>query len=109
MAEGILEFTDQNFRSEVLESKEPVLVDFWAPWCGPCLRLAPTIEEIAGEFSGRVRVGKFNTDENNVTPSQYNIQGIPTLILFKDGKPIERQVGLVPKDKLVTLLNSHTT
>ena len=84
-----------------------MLVDFWAPWCGPCLRLAPTIEEIAGEFSGRVRVGKLNTDDNTVTPSQYNIQGIPTVILFKGGKPVDRQVGLVPKDKLVSLLNNH--
>jgi len=83
MAEGILEITDSNFQTEVLQSSQPVLVDFWAPWCGPCLRLAPTIEEIAGEFSGRVRVGKLNTDDNTVTPSQYNIQGIPTVILFK--------------------------
>jgi thioredoxin 1 len=107
MAEGILEITDSNFQSEVLESSQPVLVDFWAPWCGPCLRLAPTIEELAGEFAGRVRVGKLNTDENNVTPSQYNIQGIPTVILFKGGKPVDRQVGLVPKDKLVSLLSNH--
>jgi thioredoxin 1 len=107
MAEGILEFTDSNFQSEVLQSSQPVLVDFWAPWCGPCLRLAPTIEELAGEFSGRVRVGKMNTDDNSQTPSQYNIQGIPTVILFKGGKAVDRQVGLVPKEKLVSLLNNH--
>lgn len=108
MAEGLLEFTDGNFQSEVLESEQPVLVDFWAPWCGPCLRLAPTIEEIAKEFAGKVRVGKLNTDDNNMTPSQYNIQGIPTVILFKGGKAVDRQVGLVPKDKLVSLLNNHS-
>ncbi len=68
---------------------------------------APTIEELAGEFAGKVRIGKMNTDENNVTPTQYNIQGIPTVILFKDGKAVDRQVGLVPKDKLVSLLNNH--
>ena len=107
MAEGILEITDSNFQTEVLESKQPVLVDFWAPWCGPCLRLAPTIEEIAGEFAGRVRVGKLNTDDNTVTPSKYSIQGIPTVILFKGGEAVDRQVGLVPKERLVTLLNSH--
>jgi thioredoxin 1 len=109
MAQGIVEITDSNFQAEVLDSAQPVLVDFWAPWCGPCLRLAPTIEELAGEFAGRVRVGKINTDQNNATPSQYNIQGIPTVILFKDGKPVDRQVGLVPKDKLVSLLNSHVS
>src|SRR5579872_5537660 len=108
MAEGLLEFTDGNFQVEVLESEQPVLVDFWAPWCGPCLRLAPTIEEIAKEFAGKIRVGKLNTDDNNMTPSQYNIQGIPTVILFKGGKAVDRQVGLVPKDKLVSLLNNHS-
>lgn len=107
MAEGLAEFTDSNFQAQVLESSEPVLVDFWAPWCGPCLRLAPTIEEIAGEFAGRVRVGKLNTDENNVTPSKYDISGIPTVILFKGGQVVDRQVGLVPKEKLVSLLNNH--
>jgi thioredoxin 1 len=109
MGQGLKEFTDANFKAEVLDSTEPVLVDFWAPWCGPCLRLAPTIEELAGEFEGKVRIGKMNTDENNVTPTQYNIQGIPTVILFKGGKAVDRQVGLVPKDKLVSLLNSHAT
>jgi thioredoxin 1 len=109
MAQGLQEFTDANFKAEVLDSSQPVLVDFWAPWCGPCLRLAPTIEELAGEFAGKVRIGKMNTDENNVTPTQYNIQGIPTVILFKGGKAVDRQVGLVPKDKLVSLLNNHAS
>jgi thioredoxin 1 len=107
MAQGVEEFSDGNFQTEVLSSSQPVLVDFWAPWCGPCLRLAPTIEEVAGEFAGRVRVGKLNTDENTSTPSQYQIQGIPTVILFKGGKPVDREVGLVPKERLVTLLNKH--
>jgi thioredoxin 1 len=108
MAHGIQEFTDANFKAEVLDSSQPVRVDFWAPRCGPCLRLAPTIEELAGEFAGKVRVGKLNTDENSVTPAQYQIQGIPTVILFKGGKPVDQQLGLVPKHKLVSLLNHHT-
>ena len=107
MSEGIVEITDSNFQTEVLQSSQPVLVDFWAPRCPPCLRLAPTIEELAGEYAGRIRVGKLNTDDNTLTPSRYNIQGIPTVILFKGGKPVGRQLGLVPKDKLVTLLNDH--
>ena len=107
MAQGLVEFTDSNFETEVLQSSQPVLVDFWASWCAPCMRLAPTIEELASEFAGRVRVGKLNVDDNDKTPTNYNIQGIPTVILFKDGKPVDRQVGLVPKEKLVTLLNNH--
>src|SRR6202035_1756485 len=100
MAQGLQEFTDANFKAEVLDSSEPVLVDFWAPWCGPGLRLAPTIEELAGEVAGKGRIRKMNTDENNVPRTKDHIQGSPAVILFKGGKGVDRQVGLVPKDKL---------
>ncbi|MBS0264915.1 MAG: thioredoxin [Planctomycetes bacterium] len=105
MAEHIAEFTDANFQTEVLESAVPVLVDFWAPWCGPCKALAPTIDALAKEFAGKVRVGKLNTDDNPSTPSNYNISGIPTVILFKGGEVVGKIVGLASKDKLTASLN----
>jgi thioredoxin 1 len=107
MAQGLHEFTDANFKAEVLDSSQPVLVDFWAQWCGPCMRLASTIEELAGEFEGKVRVGKMDIDKNPLIPEKYKIQGIPTVLLFKGGEVVVTQVGLVPKEKLVSLLNSH--
>jgi thioredoxin 1 len=100
-----LEFTEANFASQVLESSQPVLVDFWAPWCGPCKMLGPTIEEIANDYAGKVRVGKLNTDEAGSIASQYGIQGIPTVILFKGGQAVDRQVGLVKKDKLTGMID----
>ena len=105
MAGNVVEFSDANFQSDVLESAVPVLVDFWAPWCGPCKALAPTIDTLATEFLGKVRVGKLNTDDNPGTPSNYNISGIPTVILFKGGEEVGRIVGLASKDKLVSSLN----
>jgi thioredoxin 1 len=101
----MLEFTEANFASQVLESSQPVLVDFWAPWCGPCKMLGPTIEEIANDYAGKVRVGKLNTDEAGSIASQYGIQGIPTVILFKGGQAVDRQVGLVKKDKLTGMID----
>ena len=86
MAENMLEITDANFESEVTNSTTPVLVDFWAEWCGPCRQIAPTIEEIAEEYKGKIKVGKLNTDENREIPVQFSITNIPTLILFKDGQ-----------------------
>jgi thioredoxin 1 len=86
-------FTDANFEAEVLKSNQPVLVDFWAEWCGPCRQLAPVVEKITNANAGKVTVGKLNVDENQNTPQRYGIQGIPTLILFKNGQEVQRMVG----------------
>lgn len=92
--------TDQNFEQEVLAATEPVLVDFWAEWCGPCLQIAPFLEELARDMEGKVRVAKLNIDENRATPVKYNVRGIPTLILFKNGQVAATKVGSLPKSKL---------
>ncbi len=94
-----LQFTDTNFQSEVLDSDQPVLVDFWAAWCGPCRVVGPTIEELAHEYDGTVKVGKLNTDENPQTPSDFGISSIPAVLLFKDGKVVETLVGVQPKER----------
>lgn len=96
--------TDENFEAEVLKSKRPVLVDFWAPWCMPCKMVAPILNEIQQENMGIIKVVKINTDENQEVASEYGIMGIPTLILFKDGQEVDRIVGAVPKKKLVQML-----
>ena len=92
--------SDQSFSTDVLQSKEPVLVDFWAEWCGPCKMIAPALEELATEFAGKLTVAKVNIDDNPMTPTNYAVRGIPTLILFKDGKPAATQVGALPKSRL---------
>jgi thioredoxin 1 len=103
-----LHVSDASFQAEVLDTDKPALVDFWAPWCGPCKMIAPTIEELAGEYADRAVIAKLNTDENEQTPVHYGIMGIPTLVLFKDGREVDRVVGLtrkqVLKAKLDTLL-----
>ena len=99
MAGIVQEFTDANWKSEVLDSPHPVLVDFWAPWCGPCRRLAPTIEKLAEEFQGRVKIGKLDTDQNVDIPGSLRITGIPAVIVFQGGKEVDRIVGLQPEGK----------
>lgn len=89
MAENVLEFTDSNFQSEVIDAEQPVLVDFWAPWCGPCKMLTPTIEELANDYAGKVRIGKMNTDENPQTATSHQISAIPTVLLFKGGRIVD--------------------
>ncbi|MCX7816242.1 MAG: thioredoxin [Syntrophales bacterium] len=96
--------TDQSFDREILKADKPALVDFWAPWCGPCRMLAPTIEQIAQEYGDRIIVSKLNVDENPVTTSKYGIRSIPTLILFKDGAPVDGVIGVVPKDKIEAMI-----
>ena len=93
-SENVREFTDQNFGEEVLKSSQPVLVDFWAEWCGPCRALAPTIEKLAKDYSGKVKVGKVDTDVNRETALQYRIESIPTVILFRNGQVAQKFVGL---------------
>ena len=102
-----VELTDQNFDQEVLKSDKPVLVDFWAVWCAPCRMVAPTVEAIAEEYVGRAKVGKLNVDDNLTITTRYNIRGIPTLILFKDGQVQEQWVGATSRDAIVKLLEKH--
>jgi thioredoxin 1 len=101
-----IDTTDANFEKEVLQSNEPVLVDFWAEWCGPCKQLAPIIDEIANEMGEKVKVCKVNIDENPETPAKYNVRGIPTLVVFKEGSPIATKVGSLPKSSLIEWIES---
>lgn len=107
MSDVITKLTDDNFEKEVLQSTLPVLVDFWADWCGPCKMIAPTIEAVALEFKGKAKFGKLNVDENTKTPTTYDIRGIPTLILFKGGKIIATKVGALSKGQLTDFLNAN--
>ncbi len=104
---NVSDVTDATFEVEVLKADKPVLVDFWAPWCGPCRAIAPVVEEIATEFSGKLKVLKLNTDENPKTAQSYRISGIPSLMVFKNGQPVEQVVGAVPKSTLVSAVQKH--
>jgi thioredoxin 1 len=107
MSGSVIEITDGNFEQEVLSSEHPVLVDFWAAWCAPCRMLAPTVEALADEYTGKARIGKLNVDENNQTSAKFGIKGIPTLILFKGGVEQERLTGAHPKDTIARMLEKH--
>ncbi|PLX97321.1 MAG: thioredoxin [Desulfuromonas sp.] len=103
-SEKVLAFTDAQFDADVLQSDMPVLVDFWATWCAPCLAVAPVLDQLAEDYDGKVKIGKVNVDENPSSPSQYGVRGIPTMILFKDGKVVDQLVGAVPKNQIEALL-----
>ena len=105
MSEQIVHITDDTFEAEVLKSEQPVLVDYWAEWCGPCRMIAPILDEIAVDYSGRVKICKLNVDENQATPPKYGIRGIPTLMLFRNGNVEATKVGAVSKSQLVAFLD----
>ena len=104
---AILEVTDANFDEEVLKSEQPVLIDFWAVWCGPCKALAPIVDEVAASYAGKVKVAKMNVDQNQGTPGRYGIRGIPTLLIFKGGQVKEQIVGYVPKETIEKAIEKH--
>jgi thioredoxin 1 len=103
-SDKILNVTDASFENDVLKSTQPVLIDFWATWCGPCRAIAPVVEQLAGEYEGKVKVVKVNIDENPKTPTAYDVRSIPTLLMFKDGKVVGQIVGAVPKPKIEELV-----
>ena len=107
MSDKILKLTDAEFEAQVIKSEKPVLVDYWAEWCGPCKMIAPVLEEVAEDLSDKVLVGKLNVDENSQTPPKYGIRGIPTLMLFKNGEVVGTQVGAISKSDLVSFIEDN--
>lgn len=107
MAGDSVEVNDTEFDEKVLKSSIPVLVDFWAPWCGPCKSIAPVLDEIAREYNGKIMIAKVNVDNNPRSPAQYNVRAIPNLVLFKGGVEVDRIVGSVPKNKLIEIVQKH--
>ena len=105
--QNTLTFTDANFDTDVLKSEVPVLVDFWAEWCGPCRMMSPTVDAIAADYQGRLKVGKLNVDENNGVAMRYQVRGIPTLLLFKDGKVVDHSVGAMGKGQVQKMVDAH--
>ena len=102
-----LTFTDDAFDKDVLNSEVPVLVDFWAPWCGPCRAMAPTVDALATEYAGKIKIGKMNTDDYPATAMRYQVRGIPTLLLFKNGVVVDQRVGAMPKPEVVKMIAPH--
>ncbi len=107
MSENVTHTSDADFEADVLRSEVPVLVDYWAEWCGPCKMIAPALEELANQYGGRLKVMKLNIDENAATPRKYNIRGIPTLMLFKNGDLVAQKVGALPKSQLAAFLEAN--
>lgn len=105
--DAIVEITDANFDQEVLKSDQPVMIDFWAAWCGPCRALAPVVDEIAKQYQGKVKVAKMDVDKNMATPQRYGVRGIPTLLIFKGGQVREQIVGFVPKDAIEKAIDKN--
>lgn len=105
-AENIVQISDDTFESEVIQSSVPVLIDFWAPWCGPCRAIAPIVDQLADEYAGKLKIVKMNVDDNPRTPANYGVRGIPNLILFKNGKVEQQIVGAVPKAHLVKAIST---
>ena len=106
MSDNIVHVTDATFETEVLQSEIPVLLDFWAPWCGPCKMIAPILDQLAEELDGKVKIAKINVDDNQAVPAQFGVRGIPTLIVFKDGQALATKVGALAKNQLAAFVNA---